>query len=185
MVLSGKCCQCFKNSPRQKRSISMMDVYVQSARVPLVLQESRYSCTSVFILAVLKLTVCALWPFFSCIHRVSASWQQPFCTFSSWHHSAGCSQRPGSPTWRWRERFGPGSSASAFCVWAGVSNIMFHCTSPLPFSLKVSGQGGQVTVRLFSSATLILSVGQPDLHSIRLFIVMVLCSSQALWGLGK
>lgn len=123
-------------------------------REPLVLQESRYSCTSVFILAVLKLTVCALWPFFSCIHRVSASWQRPFCTFSSWHHSAGCSPRPGSPTWRWRERFGPGSSASAFCVWAGVSNIMFHCTSTLPFSLKVSGQGGQVTVCLFSSATL-------------------------------
>lgn len=123
--------------------------------------------------------------FFSCIRRVSASWRQPFCTFSSWHHSAGSSQRPGSPTWRWREKFGAGWSASASCVWAGVGNIISHCTSPLPFSFKVSGQGGQVTGRLFSSTTLILSVEQPDLHPISLFIVMVLCSSQALWGLGK
>lgn len=88
-------------------------------------------------------------PFCSCINRVSASWRQPFCTSSSWHRSAGSSQRPGSPTWQWQERFGPGSSASAFCVWAGVSKqhvplyffIISHHTSLLPFSLKVSGQG--------------------------------------------
>lgn len=55
------------------------------------------------------------------INRASVSWQPPSCTSSSWRHSAGFSQRPGSPTWQWRERFGPGSSANASCVWAGVS----------------------------------------------------------------
>lgn len=54
MVLSGKCCQCFKNSSRQKRNITMMDEY----REPFVLQELPSSCTSVFILAVLTRTVC-------------------------------------------------------------------------------------------------------------------------------
>lgn len=83
----------------------------------------------------------SFWPASSCINRVSASWRQPSCTSSSWHRSAGSSQRPGSPTWQWRERSGPGSSASAFCVWAGVSkqhvslnlSIISHRTSQLPF----------------------------------------------------
>lgn len=138
-------------------------------------------------------------PFCSCINRVSASWRQPFCTSSSWHRSAGSSQRPGSPTWQWQERFGPGSSASAFCVWAGVSKqhvplyffIISHHTSLLPFSLKVSGQGvfpsncTSFFFFFFLLVVLILSVGLPDLHSVRLFVVMLLCSSQTLWGLSK
>lgn len=114
-----------------------------------------YSRTSIFISAVLKVMVSSIslnqsvLTLFSHINRASASWRQPFCTSSSWHRSAGSSQRPGSPTWRWQERFAPGSSASAFCVSAGVSKlcvllhlfIISHHTSLLPFSLKVSGQG--------------------------------------------
>lgn len=88
-------------------------------------------------------------PCFSII-RASASWQQPFSTSSFWHRSAGSSQRPGSPTWQWQERFGQGSSASAFYVLAGVSN---HCynqdlcsiislhTLQLPFASSLFGNG--------------------------------------------
>lgn len=82
--------------------------------------------------------------FNSFVNRVCASWQQPSCTSSSSHHSAGSSQRPGSPTWQWRERFGPDSFASAFCAWDGVRtprvssnerSLRCHrCNLELPFS---------------------------------------------------
>ncbi len=135
------------------------------------------------------------WPFFSCINRVSASWRQPSCTSSSWHRSAGSSRRPGSPTWQWRERFGPGSSASAFCVSAGVSkqrvslnpSIISDCTSQLPFSVKVSGQGVSPSncMSFFVRCSHPLCGGSQIFILSGSFVVMLLCSSQALLGLGK
>lgn len=162
-----------------ERTKEILMSYMCICREPLVLQVSDgvcicYAaivvlCTYIFYICLLFLVSCicvnmalmveptisectvSLSDFISCITRVSASWQQPFCTSSSWHHSAGFSQRLGSPTWQWRERFGPGSSASVFCVWAGVSeqcvlfslnlSIISHHTSQLPFSLKESSQG--------------------------------------------
>lgn len=56
----------------------------------------------------------------------------------------------------------------------------------MPFSLKVSAQGVfPSNCTCFLSSVHILSVGQPDPQPIRFFVVVLLCSSQALRGLSK
>ena len=125
------------------------------------------------------------------IIRVSASWQQPSCTSSFWHRSAGSSPRPGSPTWQWQERFGRGSSASAFCVLAGVRKHRYNqdlsyfpsYNATAIFSVYLRMVFFQPTVWVFE--VLINTVGWLDLHSAKLFVVKLLFFSQALWGLGN
>lgn len=60
-------------------------------------------------------------PLGPCPPRLCARWWLPSCTSSSCPHSAGCSPRPGNPTWPSPAASGAGSSANAFSAWAGVS----------------------------------------------------------------
>lgn len=54
--------------------------------------------------------------------RASALWLRLSCISSSWHPSAGCWQRHGSPTWPSLAKWGHDSFASVFCASAGVSS---------------------------------------------------------------
>lgn len=53
--------------------------------------------------------------------RASVLWLLPSCISSSWHLSAGCWLRRGSPTWQSLAKWGHDSFASGFCASAGVS----------------------------------------------------------------
>lgn len=131
-----------------------------------------------------------------CINRASASWRQPSCTSSSWHRSAGCLRRLGSPTWPWQERFGPGLSASAFCVLDGVSSIfpkalphLKPCLSTSSVDLRTRSKvflHSSVCLSLYFSSSRSLAVWRwLDLHPVRFSAVMPLCSHQTIWGFSK
>lgn len=116
----------------------------------------------------------------SSLIRASVLWLLPSCISSSWHHSAGCWRRPGSPTWPSLAKWGHDSFASVFCASAGVSpythththaNILttvFHVTFEI-LALQVAGyEIANTQVKQVLSVTFSVSINSCFLTCARL-----------------